>query len=275
MWTMRPVAGLRSGLVALAGALVWLGAGCGDGGGSKPDAAPISLFDAAPPDAAPPDAFVCTKTMCGTECVDLETDPRHCGACDNACPPAADCAAPDCVCPSNFVPAAPGALFSQMNTEQVAPDILGLMVFAGTDGNAHALIAMFAPDVATGVDIDLASADAPTIGFGYQVDTANFTLRSGFLATSGTLRLDHACAEGVAGTVTGAKLEEYDVFSMTPVTDGCAIDDVDVTFAIGADCAPTPDAGPADAGPADAGPADAGSADAGSADAGSADAAGL
>jgi hypothetical protein len=27
----------------------------------------------------------CTGTMCGTECVDLDTDENHCGACDHAC----------------------------------------------------------------------------------------------------------------------------------------------------------------------------------------------
>ena len=38
--------------------------------------------------------------MCGGEaCVDLQTDPQHCGACDNACPADVPCVAGSCSCP--------------------------------------------------------------------------------------------------------------------------------------------------------------------------------
>jgi hypothetical protein len=35
----------------------------------------------------------------GDVCIDLQTDPTHCGACDAACPPGVGCEAGECVCP--------------------------------------------------------------------------------------------------------------------------------------------------------------------------------
>src|SRR5690242_13429148 len=62
--------------------------GCGDdsmsatgGTGGVIDAA---LHDASAPDAPAPDA-PCAGTMCGAACVDLQTDPMHCGACGSVC----------------------------------------------------------------------------------------------------------------------------------------------------------------------------------------------
>jgi hypothetical protein len=39
------------------------------------------------------------ETCGGDACVDLETDPQHCGACDNVCPVGVPCNAGSCVCP--------------------------------------------------------------------------------------------------------------------------------------------------------------------------------
>lgn len=100
-------------LVLLAGATL-LAAGCGESsmrmvlgdGGMRADAAPrsdASASDAGPPeadasapdagppaaDASAPDAgATCAEgeTRCGEVCVDLDTDPAHCGACGRRCP---------------------------------------------------------------------------------------------------------------------------------------------------------------------------------------------
>src|SRR5262245_55342019 len=44
-------------------------------------------------------------TTCGTECVDLNTDPRHCGGCATKCDPGSTCVAAKCAvaCPTGQV----------------------------------------------------------------------------------------------------------------------------------------------------------------------------
>lgn len=83
---------------------MWSLAGCDCGGGTtgSDDAGPgtpldanidasrldAASMDAFALDAGPPDAQVdggCSGTVCSDVCVDLETDPRHCGGCDVDC----------------------------------------------------------------------------------------------------------------------------------------------------------------------------------------------
>src|SRR5215831_9305461 len=59
-----------------------------------PDAA---VPDAALPDASPPDAS-CAGTLCGSNCVNLQTDPNHCGRCDIQCASGTQCLSGLCVC---------------------------------------------------------------------------------------------------------------------------------------------------------------------------------
>jgi alpha-tubulin suppressor-like RCC1 family protein len=68
---------------------------CGDGG-SEADA------DAAPTDGGSGDeASLCipSQTMCNTVCVDLQTDPLHCGNCTNRCSDKGICSQGSCTCP--------------------------------------------------------------------------------------------------------------------------------------------------------------------------------
>ncbi len=220
--------------------------GCGDDD-DEPDAEPISLFDASPPDAGVPDAYVCLETTCGTACVDTTSDPLHCGGCSMACMTAVqNCVASDCGCPDNFVPTTTVAVFSFMDATMAAPDIIGISVFQGTDGGAHAALIVFSPDVATGVDLDLADPDGPSVVIGYEVDFTTMLPRGGYGATSGTLNLDYACAEGVAGTVTGADWGEGDFLTGTLIEGGCTLTDVGFSFSAGDVCAPGVDAGASD-----------------------------
>jgi hypothetical protein len=39
------------------------------------------------------------ETCGGAGCADLDSDPRHCGSCDRACPPTASCVEGECICP--------------------------------------------------------------------------------------------------------------------------------------------------------------------------------
>lgn len=79
----------------------------GEAGGDLP-AADLPAADVVP-DVLQPDQFLVPDagcpvgyTNCGSACADIATDPKHCGACNNACPTdAADsCVAAKCVCGS-------------------------------------------------------------------------------------------------------------------------------------------------------------------------------
>jgi hypothetical protein len=218
-------------------------AGCGDDDAAA-DAEPIVLFDASPPDAGVPDAFVCTMTVCGTQCVDTTSDPLHCGGCGMACTPVSDCETSDCVCPTGFVPNPVDGLFEQMDTMMAAPNIIGISVFSGGDGAVHLLLVGWDPALAPiGTDIDLSDPAAPVfVGVGYDVDIMSMNIRGGYFAVGGTLHLDRACAQGVAGTITGGQFAEADLFGMTLIPDGCTLT-LDAAFDI-SDACPLPDAGP-------------------------------
>lgn len=74
-------------------------AACGGGNSSATDAPPGGA-DGPGSDGGPPDGLTCTgdQVICGAACVDLATDPMHCGSCDRACPAALGaCYAGTCV----------------------------------------------------------------------------------------------------------------------------------------------------------------------------------
>lgn len=173
---------------------------------------------------APPDAPVCPAVACGTTC----------------CTPAADCAATSCACPRNFVPDHP--TFVTGVVVKNLPQIPGLVAAIGQFDDAGRrfaqLVAYDPATVRTNVDIDLATSTDFKIGFGYDID-GNQKIRSSFRAMTGHVRLTAACAEGIAGTLTGAELAEIDVFeSLDPIAAGCTLAMPTVTFAIAKDCAP-------------------------------------
>lgn len=43
-----------------------------------------------------------TETRCGNTCANFQTNPDHCGSCENACPTGFVCQSAQCVCPSGF-----------------------------------------------------------------------------------------------------------------------------------------------------------------------------
>lgn len=187
----------------------------------------------------------CALTACGTACVDTSSDEQYCGGCSLACAPAADCKEGGCTCPKGLIPAAPTFFRDMMRAD--VPQARGLMTGIGLlseAGSINALMVAFDPaTVPVGIDVDLATVNARKdtvyVGLGFEVDLL-MDVRSAFLATAGTLRLTRACAEGVAGTLTHAMLQEIDLFAdlTAPIAGGCASSVPSVAFTIGQDCPP-------------------------------------
>ena len=106
--TSRPLLGLALCLAFAACGIVTIpqsdaGIGSSDGSNPNPPDAPASL----PPDAPapPPDALAtCPDTLdlCSDECVDLASDPNHCGACSAECGEDQACTAGTCVTGTAF-----------------------------------------------------------------------------------------------------------------------------------------------------------------------------
>lgn len=274
--------------MSLRGIVVWAAVGlagltgvaCGGGSDADPDARPVTLFDAPPPDASMPDAFVCVETetqrACGpgmAGCVDITRDPANCGACGSACTsggqtcvpgPAADADAgvgndvAHCACPPpDFVPATIVPIdLSQFGVDPVNPiqntEYIAFGVFLGGGTQVHAIVVTFDTDadpVQIGVDIDLStidlSATSPRVGAGYNVDIMTQAVQAAYFASEGTLNLEYACPTGVAGTLTDAVFVEVEgLMNPTPAVDGCGFSVPSVSFAFGDDCTPDmPDAG--------------------------------
>jgi hypothetical protein len=62
------------------------------------------------------DALDQTCEGCGGDvCIDLETDPGHCGACDEVCPPTATCVGGECKCPDGLEVCGTGCVNTQTN----------------------------------------------------------------------------------------------------------------------------------------------------------------
>ncbi len=248
--------------------------GCGSEPGSTDDGG-ITFEDAAWPDADIPDAihydaFVCVETDtikdCAPElgqagCVDITSDPDHCGGCDQACPspgmscepgPGPDGADTDlahCECPaedflpSNIVPVSlpiPG--FNPVTNEYTAPNYLGLApLIDGSTLNMFGItFNITTSPTPIGTEIDLAetlSAQVPAVVAGYNINYNTYSAQAAYVVTTGTLVLDTACATGVSGTVTGATFSEVaDMMDPVIVEGGCSFTKESITFAIGDDC---------------------------------------
>lgn len=91
--------------MALAAALVWLAVSCN----VTETAEPVDLDAGGPPiprePAEAPDCPV-SLSSCDGDCVDLRSDPLHCGACGEACAADAQCVSGSCLearsCPSGL-----------------------------------------------------------------------------------------------------------------------------------------------------------------------------
>jgi hypothetical protein len=204
---------------------------CAIGCGSDDDGAP----DAGSPDAAAPDAAVCAMTMCGEDCVDTATSHDHCGTCSESCTPAQDCAESACACPAITV-AEDAFVLAQMDTDMLAPTILGIGLY-GDEPLVHALVIGFEdPGTDTGTDIDLAAGAPPFVGLGYDVNVMTQNFRSVYRAQSGTLHLTRRCAAGVAGTIADVAMVEVDPDSDAVIADGCSLSIASLAFDFGDDC---------------------------------------
>jgi hypothetical protein len=239
-------------------------AACGSDSGGDADAAIINTTDAAPPDAVMYDAFVCvesdTQKACGAGmdgCVNITRDNMHCGGCDMACTSPGQACVPGpegkgteiahCECPPmDFVPGTVNGIdlsdLGVPNVTAAGSDYVGIGIYGTAE--THALLVTFNLTAGTatpvGEDIDLSAvpstATAPRFAAGYNVDLLNQSFQTAFLATTGTLNLDHACLTGLAGTLTNATFVEVDTTTFMPIANGCGFSLASVAFTIGDDC---------------------------------------
>ena len=207
-----------------------LASGCSSPAHDNADAA----IDAPPSSDARIDAVTCSGTsqQCGEVCVDTTQNRDHCGACDHACTPAADCEASACECPAPFVLADSPVVAAQMIAAQ--PGYLsGAVAVTGPDGNVHAVLVTVEDDVPTGTQLPVNMRAFVLLG--YEVLSAN-EVRSAYLASAGTVRVTRRCAAALGGTVQNLTLAEVDPDTFTPIAGGCTTTLPSFPFSIGGAC---------------------------------------
>jgi len=229
-------------------------AACGNSSSGTPATdANIVFLDAPIPDAPTPDAYICNMTDCGNnQCVDLNTDPLHCGSCDKACTMGQECVSQECVCPEVSAPGSPSILFSQFFMQMGATGALGVF---GAGSTTDGVVVAYDPSTQqTGVDASLGGLSVPAVLYGYNVDIGSQQFQMAFAATAGTINFDYACADGVSATVTDATFSQVgDITNPQIVADGCSFNVASMTIAIGSNCSASMDAGvTGDAGVSDA-----------------------
>jgi hypothetical protein len=208
----------------------WLGAvalaACGNDGKASPDAA--AHTDAPPPDAACPG----TLASCSQVCVNLTNDHDHCGACDEACTPAASCAASACACPATFLDDHRPVIATQMLSS--SPGLYtGAVAVTGLDALSHVVV------VTSTTTAPLHTA-LPVNGQVYaaiEYDATSATqTRSAYLAASGTVTLTRRCAAGIAGTMSNLSLVEINPTTLAAIPGGCSTSLGQFAFDIGGPC---------------------------------------
>jgi hypothetical protein len=215
-------ASMRTWFVIFALAL----AACGNDSAAPPDAAHPA--DAAAPDAACPGALA----SCSQVCVNLTNDHENCGACANACTPAASCAASACACPAAFLDNARPVIASQMLGAQTGY-LTGAVAVTGLDALSHVVV------VTSTTTAPLHSA-LPINGQVYVAiayDAVSATqARSAYLATSGTVTLTRRCSLGIGGTMTNVSLVEVDPTTLAVIPGGCSTSVPQLAFDIASPC---------------------------------------
>ncbi len=180
----------------------------------------------------------CKIDECAGECVDTSTDAKNCGACGHACSPAASCASRACACPTSFMPSAPtfASGLIRTNVAQFPGLVTGVgLIPTGGDKSQAVLVAFNPKTVPVGKDIDLATAKTDVVRIGFGVDVVALTsVRGGYVAKSGTLRLTDACEHGVSGVLSNVETTEVDIFdNFAPIAGGCALAIPTATFTLG------------------------------------------
>ncbi len=197
--------------------------------------------DSAPPaaDAADvveePDApAACPLNLeeCDTRCVNTRADREHCGACGNACVPAASCEASECACPATFL----GGTHQVLATTMIAAQpgfVSGVDGVLGRDSASHGVVVTAAITAPLGTP--LAVNGNVFVAIAYAVSTGT-QARSTFLATAGTVTLSRRCAAGIAGSLANLALVEVDPVTFAPIAGGCTTTVTQLAFDVGGPC---------------------------------------
>jgi hypothetical protein len=196
------------------------------------DGAAVIDIDASTPDGGP----TCAGTDCDGACVDVATDPLHCGGCGLACAsPAQVCSGTveSCVCPDAFVP----AILAPTVASEILHEDGGLEIGFGAflhGSVVDAVLVSYDDEVELDVDHTLGAGGLPIVSAFHDVGPEGS--HGAYRAITGTLRLTTACAVGVSGTLTFATFAE-----ITPETGGvreggCQFAAEMLEFSIGTTC---------------------------------------
>jgi hypothetical protein len=171
---------------------------------------------------------------CNGLCVNTRTDDDHCGACNEACAPAARCSASICACPAPFVSTNAPVLATTMLAAQTG-FISGAVGLTGSDSMNHAVIVTAAATAPLNTPLAVNANNQVFVAISYDLVTATQS-RSAFLATSGTVSLSRRCVTGIGGTLSNLMLVEIDPTTLAPIPNGCTTTLGQLHFNIAATC---------------------------------------
>lgn len=181
-------------------------------------------------------ADCCEVARCGGVCVDTTSDPDHCGACDAACTVGGQwCISSSCSCPPD-VGATPSialqAFGDEGGTRVASLGLSGLR--PSLSPNFSRLRIEYDPaSVPVGTAITLGGS-SPRVTLEELFDPVTETSDFPTVATGGTLTLTKACADGLAGTLSGVTLAAIPSISdPTPISGGCTYGWSSYSFDVG------------------------------------------
>lgn len=174
------------------------------------------------------EAPACPSLACGGQC---------CASYGRVCAASATCSCPD----ASMLPAEFTTGITVIDPNQVPGALSAAIIFTDTTGATHTFVVGYRADTAVGTDLPLAplgTGVTPFAALGWRVSFATQSSRTGYYATTGSVRFTRACLDGVAGTLSGLTFTEQTATSdQTPLPGGCSFTiPTQVAFDIGGPC---------------------------------------